>query len=179
MRPAVMLFGALTLTLAPACAPRRLAGVAPVATTLRFQVLGNASPSDTGAPTLRLAPRMITIRGMAVQVEGGGLYGDLDVTQPHTVRLTLYDSLPGRPVDDPPPPSRYRQVVYEAEIGPLAPGPYDVWVGRFDARQRVVEVSHEPLHIEVEPGSAEDGARPWKPGGGESDSTVEVHTSTD
>jgi hypothetical protein len=172
------MFGAIALTLAPACAPRRPPGVAPVATTLRFQVLGNASPSDTGAPTLRLAPRTITIRGMAVQVEGGGLYGDLDVTQPHTVRLTLYDSLPGRPVEDPPPPSRYRQVVYQAEIGPLAPGPYDVWVGRFDARQRMVEVSHEPLHIEVEPGSPDDGAPPAQPGGAESDSTVEVRTSS-
>jgi hypothetical protein len=176
VRPAVLLFGALAST--PACAPRRPPDVAPVATALRFQVLGNASPSDSGAPTLRLASRMITIRGMAVQVEGGGLYGDLDLTQPHTVRLTLYDSLPGRPVDDPPPTPRYRQVVYQAEIGPLAPGPYDVWVGRFDARQRVVEVSHEPLHIEVEAGSAEDGEAPAQPGGGESDSTVEVHTST-
>jgi hypothetical protein len=174
-----MLFGTLALALAPACAPRRPPGVAPVATTLRFEVIGGASPSDTGAPTLRLAPRRITIRGMAIQIEGGGLYGDLDVTQPHTVRLTLYDSLPGRPVDDPPPPSRYRQVVYQAEIGPLAPGPYDVWVGRFNAGQRVVEVSQEPLHIEVPPGSAEDGARPATPGGGESDSTVEVGTSTD
>jgi hypothetical protein len=178
MRPALMLFGALALTLAPACAPRRPPGVAPAAATLRFQVVGNASPSDSGPPTLRLAPRMITIRGMAVQVEGGGLYGDLDVTQPHTVRLTLYDSLPGRPVQDPPPPSRLRQVVYEAEIGPLAPGPYEVWVGRFDPRQRVVEVSHEPLHIEVEPGSTKDGGRPAQPEGEKSDSTVEAHVST-
>jgi hypothetical protein len=178
VKPAVLLFGALALTLAPACAPRRAPGVAPVATTLRFQVLGNASPSDSGAPTLRLAPRTITIRGMAIQVEGAGLYGDLDVTQPHTVRLTLYDSLPGRPVQDPPPPSQLRQVVYQAEIGPLAPGPYDVWVGRYDARQRVVEVLHEPLHIEVEPGSAEAGEHPEQPGGVQPDSTVEVHTST-
>jgi hypothetical protein len=178
VRPAVLLFGALVPTLVPACAPRRPPGVAPVATTLRFEVIGGASPSDTGAPTLRLAPGMITIRGMAVQVEGGGLYGDLDVTQPRTVRLTLYDSLPGRPIEDPPPPSRYRQVVYQAKIGPLAPGAYDVWVGRFDPRQRVVEVSQEPLHVEVEPGRAEDGAQPAEPGGGESDSTVEVHTST-
>ena len=39
--------------------------------------------------------------GSAVQVEGGGLYGDVDLTEPHTLRLTLYDSLPGRPVADP------------------------------------------------------------------------------
>jgi hypothetical protein len=178
VKPAVLLFSALELMLAPACAPRRPASVAPVATTLRFQVLGNASPSDSGAPTLRLAPRAITIRGMAIQVEGAGLYGDLDVTQPHTVRLTLYDSLPGRPVQDPLPPSQMRQVVYQAEIGPLAPGPYDVWVGRYDARQRVVEVLHEPLHVDVERGSREDLEHPVQPSGGESDSTVDVREPT-
>jgi hypothetical protein len=178
VKPTLLLIGALALTLAPACAPRRPPGVAPVAATLRFQVLGGASPSDSGAPTLRLAPRAITIRGMAIQIDGAGLYGDLDVTQPHTVRLTLYDSLPGRPVQDPPPPSRVRQVVYRAEIGPLAPGPYDVWVGRYDARRRVVEVLHEPLHIEVEPGSTEDLEHPVQPGGGESDSTVDVSAPT-
>ncbi len=112
--------------------------------------MGNASPSDTGAPTLRLEAGRITIRGMAVQVEGGGLYGDLDVSEAHTVRLTLFDSLPGRPVRDPPPQSAYRQVVYQAEVGPLAPGAYQVWVGRFDAERRLVEVLHEPLQIQVD-----------------------------
>ncbi len=146
-------------TLAVACAPRRPPDVAPAAPGLRFELLGDASPSDTGPPTLRLGPGTITIRGMAVRAEEGGLYGDLDVTEPHTLRLTLYDSLPGRPVQDPPPPTRYRQVVYRAEVGPLAPGPYDVWVGRFDARRQVVEVVYEPLHIEVEPVSAADSAR--------------------
>ena len=119
--------------------------------TSRFEVLGNASPSDTGPPTLRLDSQVVTIRGMGVQVDGGGLYADVDLSEPHTVRLTLYDSLPGRPVDDPPPPSRDdRQVLWEARIGPLAPGPYDVWIGRFDPRGRMVEVVHEPLRIEVE-----------------------------
>jgi hypothetical protein len=93
---------------------------------------------------------------MAIQVEGAGLYGDLDVTEPHVVRLTLYDSLPGRSVQDPAPPSGYRQVVYRAQVAPLEPGPYEVWVGRFDARQHVVEVPYEPLHVTVEPGTAAD-----------------------
>jgi hypothetical protein len=53
-------------------------------------------------------------------------------------------------VDDPPVHPVYRQVIYEALIGPLAPGPYDVWVGRFDANARMVEVAHQPLHIEIE-----------------------------
>jgi hypothetical protein len=139
--------------LAGACAPRRAASpaVSPApAAGAHFAVLGNASPSDTGAPTLRLDSQVVTIRGLALQVEGGGLYGDVDLSEPHTVRLTLYDSIPGRPVADPPPPSPHsRQVIYEARIGPLAPGPYDVWVGRFDPRGRLVEVSHEPLRIEV------------------------------
>ena len=56
-------------------------------------------------------------------------------------------------MDDPPPSPVYRQVIYEATIGPLAPGPYDVWVGRFDAKARMVEVAHEPLRIEVEAAS--------------------------
>jgi hypothetical protein len=136
------------------CASSRAAAPAPKpvpASTSRFEVLGNASPSDTGPPTLRLDSQVVTIRGMGVQVDGGGLYGDVDLSEPHTVRLTLYDSLPGRPVDDPPPPSRDdRQVLWEARIGPLAPGPYDVWIGRFDPRGRMVEVVHEPLRIEVE-----------------------------
>lgn len=144
------------------CAPRPLPPPIP-APAVRFQVLGNAAPSDSGPPTLRLEAQTVTIRGMALQVEGGGLYGDVDLSEPHTVRLTLYDSLPGRPVDDPPPPSGYRQVVYQAEVGPLPPGPYDVWVGRFEPRERMVEVAHEPLRIEVErassPERSEDSSR--------------------
>ena len=122
----------------------------PAQAPARFQVLGNASPSDTGSPTLRIDGQLVTIRGLGIQVEGGGLYGDVDLTEPHTLRLTLYDSLPGRPVADPPPQPVYRQVIYEALIGPLAPGPYDVWVGRFDPKGRMVEVAHEPLRIEVQ-----------------------------
>ncbi|MGH7511998.1 MAG: hypothetical protein ACREOQ_03635 [Gemmatimonadales bacterium] len=120
----------------------------------RFEVIGNASPADTGGPTLRIDSQVVTIRGIAIQTEGVGLYGDLDLSQPHTVRLTLYDSLSGRPVDDPLPPagpSHLRQVLYEARIGPLRPGTYDVWIGRFDATARMVEVAHEPLRITVPP----------------------------
>jgi hypothetical protein len=118
----------------------------------RFEVIGNASPADTGGPTLRIDSQVVTIRGIAIQTEGVGLYGDLDVSEPHTVRLTLYDSLSGRPVDDPLPPvgpSHLRQVLYEARIGPLRPGAYDVWIGRFDATARMVEVAHAPLHITI------------------------------
>jgi hypothetical protein len=131
----------------------------PVRVPVSFQVLGNASPSDTGSPTLRIQGQLVIIRGLGIQVEGGGLYGDVDATEPHTLRLTLYDSLPGRPVSDPPPQQAHRQVIYEAQIGPLAPGPYDVWVGRFDPKGRMVEVAHEPLRIEVEavPAAADSG----------------------
>jgi len=118
----------------------------------RFDVIGNASPADTGGPTLRIDSQVVTIRGIATQTEGVGLYGDLDLSEPHTVRLTLYDSLSGRPVDDPLPavgPSHLRQVLYQARIGPLRPGAYDVWIGRFDATARMVEVTHEPLPITV------------------------------
>lgn len=120
--------------------------------SFQFAVLGNASPTDTGGPTLRIDSQVVTIRGIGVQTEGVGLYADVDLSEPHTVRLTLYDSLTGRPVDDPlppAPPSERRQVLYEARIGPLSPGGYDVWIGRFDAAARMVEVSHEPLHVTV------------------------------
>jgi hypothetical protein len=119
---------------------------------LSFAVLGNASPADTGAPTLRIDSQFIIIRGIGVQTQDVGLYADLDLSERHTVRLTLYDSLAGRPVDDPlppAPPSRRRQVLFEARIGPLKPGEYDVWIGRFDPAARVVEVVHRPLHIRV------------------------------
>jgi hypothetical protein len=148
------------VVLLAACAAPPRPAPAPVQAPARFQVLGNASPADTGSPTLRIDGQLVTIRGMAVQVEGGGLYGDVDQTEPHTLRLTLYDSLPGRPVADPPPQPAYRQVIYEAQIGPLAPGPYDVWVGRFDSKARMVEVAHEPLRIEVQaPRAAGDSGR--------------------
>jgi len=135
-----------------ACAPQAPPAPAPASApppALRFQVLGNASPSDTGPPTLTVRGQTVTIQGLAVQQEGAGLYGDLDLSEPGTLRLTLYDSLSGRPVDDPLPPSQLRQVIYEAEVGPLVPGGYDVWVGRFVARDRLVEIAHEPLHIDI------------------------------
>jgi hypothetical protein len=139
----------LSVVALAACTGAPRPAPSPVRAPVRFQVLGNASPSDTGPPTLRIEGQHVVIRGLGVQVEGGGLYGDVDLSEPHTLRFTLYDSLPGRPVDDPAPSPVYRQVIYEAMIGPLGPGPYDVWVGRFDAKARMVEVAHEPLRIEV------------------------------
>jgi hypothetical protein len=138
-------------TLITACGGHRVGTPAPEH-RLSFAVLGNASPADTGSPTLRIDSQVVVIRGIGVQTEGVGLYADLDMSERHTVRLTLYDSLSGRPVADPlppAPPSRRRQVVFEARIGPLKPGEYDVWIGRFDAAARVIEVAHQPLHIRV------------------------------
>jgi hypothetical protein len=143
-----MLWGSL---LATACGRPAVSPPSP-SHLFGFEVIGNASPADTGGPTLRIDSQLVTIRGIAIQTEGVGLYGDLDLSQPHTVRLTLYDSLSGRPMDDPLPPvgpSHLRQVVYQARIGPLRPGEYDVWIGRFDAAARMVEVTHAPLHITI------------------------------
>jgi hypothetical protein len=114
-----------------------------------FRVLGNASPADTGPPTLVLVERVITIRGIDVQRTDGGLYGDVDSTQRGTLRLTLFDSVPGMPVHRATVAPGWRQVLYEARLGPLAPGPYDVWVGRWDPGTRTVVVTTQPLHVEV------------------------------
>jgi hypothetical protein len=83
-------------------------------------------------------------------MEGGGVYADVDRSAAGTVRLTLYDSLPGRAVDAPPPQGvRSRLVRYEARIGPLASGAYDIIVGWFDPRTHLIEVRHEPLQVKV------------------------------
>jgi hypothetical protein len=140
----------------PPRAPVPAAG--PRSAPVRFEILGGAAPSDTGAPTLRIDGQRIRIRGLALQVEGGGLYGDVDQTEPHTLRLTLYDSLPGRAVSDPPVAPRYRQVVYEAIVGPLAPGGYDVWVGHFNPTVRAIEVPYQPVHIEVKAAAPDSSA---------------------
>ena len=148
MRAPALLWGCTLMT---ACGGRTVSSPAP-ADRLRFEVLGNASPADSGAPTLRIDSQVVIIRGIGIQTEGVGLHADLDLSERHTVRLTLYDSLAGRPVADPlppAPPSRRRQVLFEARIGPLAPGEYDVWIGRFDPAARMVEVAHQPLHIRV------------------------------
>ena len=99
-RRAVLWWGLLTT----GCGGRAVT-TPPPSTGFRFEVIGNASPADTSGPTLRIDSQVVTIRGIAIQTEGVGLYGDLDLSEPHTVRLTLYDSLSGRPVDDPLPPA--------------------------------------------------------------------------
>lgn len=112
-------------------------------------MLGNASPSDTGPPLLLLADRIITIRGMDLQRTDGGLYGDVDSTQRGTLRLTLFDSVPGKTVQHATLAPGWRQVLYEARLGPLSPGPYEVWVGRWDPRSHTVVVTTQPLRVEV------------------------------
>jgi hypothetical protein len=114
------------------------------------QVLGQPRPADAGSPVVSVKGALIMIRGIARQVEGGGLYGDVDLSDPGTLRLTLYDSLPGRPLDAPLPGGvRSRTVVYQATVGPLAPGGYDIVVGRYDPRSRLIEVRDERLHVKV------------------------------
>jgi hypothetical protein len=145
---------------------------------VRFEILGGAAPSDTGAPTLRIDGQRIRIRGLGLQVEGGGLYGDVDQTQPHTLRLTLYDSFPGRAVNDPPVAPRFRQVVYEAIVGPLAPGGYDVWVGHFNPTVQAIEVPYQPVHIEVKAVAPDSSAPQVVPDSAASD-TLEISAMTD
>jgi hypothetical protein len=161
VRPAA---GLLVAGFLGACGGRALGTPAP-APPLRFELLGNASASDSGPPTLQVDSQIVTIRGVGVLTEGAGLYGDVDLSEPHTLRLTLYDSAAGRPITDPLPPasaSALRQVLYVARIGPVPAGSYEVWVGRYDARRRLVEVSHRPLHIVVPP-------TPTRPSEGEKD----------
>jgi hypothetical protein len=142
-----LLIGAVAVT--AACAPGKPPPPAdPVAAT-GFRVLGDASPSDAVPPVLRLANRIITIRGMDLQRIDGGLYGDVDSTQPGLLRLTLFDSVPGMAVRQATPAPGWRQVIYEARLGPLSPGPYEVWIGRWDPESHTVVVTLRPLHVEV------------------------------
>jgi hypothetical protein len=146
--------------IAGACAPGgNTPPPVPRPATIRFQVLGDAGPSDTGPARVSSAEQVITIRGHGLQLEGGGLYGDVDLSEPRTVRLTLYDSLPGRPVTAPTPPSPRRPVTYEARIGPLEPGTYEVWLGRYDSGRNLIEVPPQPVRIRVGvAASADDSA---------------------
>jgi hypothetical protein len=147
-------------TIAGACAPRSAAHAPAPTTTVRFRVLGSAAPADTGQPRVRSAERVVTIRGQGLQPEGGGLYGDVDLSEPGILRLTLYDSLPGRAVKDLALATPRRPVAYQAEIGPLPPGTYEVWVGRYDASRNLVEVPPEPVRVRV--GPAGQGAEAGK-----------------
>jgi hypothetical protein len=116
----------------------------------RVRVLGEPGPDHAGSPVASVEGALVMVRGTTRQVEGGGIYGDVDVSDPGTIRLTLYDSLPGWPLDAPLPRDiRYRTIVYQATVGPLAPGGYDVVVGRYDPRLRLIEVRNEPLHVKV------------------------------
>jgi hypothetical protein len=144
-RSLVVAITAAVTACASSSAPRPLAPIP----ASGFRVLGSASPSDTGPPTLLLADRVVTIRGMDVQRTDGGLYADVDSTQLGILRVTLFDSIPGRTVQDATPAPGWRQVLFEARLGPLRPGPYDVWVGRWDPRSQTVVVTTQPLHIEV------------------------------
>jgi hypothetical protein len=142
-----LLIGAAAVAIA--CAPGNpSAPPTPVAVS-GFRVLGNASPSDTGPPVLLLADRIITIRGMDLQRTDGGLYGDVDSTQHGVLRLTLFDSVPGKAVHEATVAPGWRQVLYEECLGPLSPGPYEVWIGRWDPRSHTVVVTTHPLHVEV------------------------------
>jgi len=109
---------------------------------------------------VRSAKQVVTIRGHGLRLEGGGLYGDVDLSDPRTVRLTLYDSLPGRPVTEPIPPSPRKPVTYEARIGPLEAGTYEVWVGRYDAGRNLVVVPPQPVRIRIREAASEDGSGP-------------------
>jgi hypothetical protein len=94
--------------------------------------------------------RTVVIRAAAPRLQGGELRGEFDLSEPNTVRLTLYDSLPGRPVGEAPPaaiPSR--AVRYEATVGPLPPGVYDVVVGYYDPREHLVVVRDAPVRVRV------------------------------
>jgi hypothetical protein len=137
----------LALLLLGACARPQLAGPAP---ELRFRVIGAADSGTGEPPVVRVAGGVLTVRGTTRRVEGGGVYADVDLSHPGTVRLTLYDSLPGRPVDAALPAGvRYRDVVYQATLGPLAPGDYELVVGRFRPGARLIEVEGEPVPVAV------------------------------
>ena len=116
----------------------------------QFQVLGEARQGEAGAPLVGVSGRTVIIRGTAMRLEGGELHGEFDLSEPGTVRLTLYDSLPGRAVDQALPRGTPSQPTrYEGRIGPLAVGVYDVVVGHYDAGRHLVVVGDTPVRVRV------------------------------
>jgi hypothetical protein len=116
----------------------------------RVRVLGPPAREDAGSPVVSVEGALVVVRGIAHRVEGAGLYGDVDASDPGTIRLTLYDSLPGRPLDAPLPREvRSWTVVYQATVGPLAAGGYDIVVGRYDPRSRLIEIGNERVHVKA------------------------------
>lgn len=116
-------------------------------------MLGAARPDGEGPAHVEVSGRAVVVRGVAPRVEGGELHGEFDLSEPGMVRLTLYDSLPGRPVDEAPPPGiGSRSVRFEARIAPLPAGAYEVVVGHYDPREHLVVVRDAPVHVRVSNG---------------------------
>jgi hypothetical protein len=148
---------ALLLTLG--CARSAPAPPAPTP-SVRLAVVGPAGPADSVAPRVSAAGGYVVVRGVAHLPAGAGLYGDLDLSDPPALRLTLYDSVSGRPlVAVPTSPPEGRAVVFEARVGPLSPGGYEVTVGRYDAASRLIVVEGPAQRVRVgKPGPGDSQA---------------------
>ena len=94
------------------------------------------------------------VRGTADLPWGASLYGDVDLSSPPQLRLTLYDSVAGRPLDAPSAPGQGRKVLFEARIGPLPRGGYDITVGHYQAPSRLIVVEYPSAHVVIDGKSA-------------------------
>jgi hypothetical protein len=102
---------------------------------------------------VRAAGRYVLVRGTAESPLGASLYGDVDLSSPPQLRLTLYDSVPGRPLDALGASEARRRVRFEARLGPVHPGEYDLIVGHYQPRTRLIVAEYPPAHIVIDRGS--------------------------
>jgi hypothetical protein len=125
----------------------RPGSIAPLpSTAVRVLVSGPAEWADSGVSRVSAKGRGVVVSGVTQRMPGAGVYGDVDLSALPTLRLTLYDSLPGRPIT----PAVHRELVaFEATLGPLAPGEYEVIVGRFDAAARLIVVEDSVQRLRV------------------------------
>jgi hypothetical protein len=116
---------------------------------VRVTVARAAEPADSGTPGVAAAGRYILVRGVARSPAGSSLYGDVDLSAPPLLRLTLYDSVPGRPLDAVPPSADGVPVRYEARVGPVPGGEYQVTVGKYQPRSRLIVAESLPERVVV------------------------------
>lgn len=148
--PVLVKWAAAALVVVLSCAKGGTSLPAP-APPVQVTVQGPVETGDSGAPRVSAAGRYVVVRGVADAALGAELYGDVDLSSPPLLRLTLYDSVRGRPLSavPPDPPAGRRAVIFEARVGPVPGGEYEATVGRYRAHARLIVVDYPSQRVVV------------------------------